>query len=79
MAKKFPDLSGDGKTTFKDMLIGRGVIKKKPKKKKEGKMPRKKAIVKKKGFNLWERVYKGALKFFSKEYPNKPKRKRAKK
>ena len=47
--------------------------------KKEGKMPRKKAIVKKKGFNLWERVYKGALKFFSKEYPNKPKRKRAKK
>ena len=33
--KKFPDLSGDGKTTFKDILIGRGVIKgkKKPKKK----------------------------------------------
>ena len=29
MAKKFPDLSGDGKTTFKDVLIGRGVIKKK--------------------------------------------------
>jgi Ulp1 family protease len=25
----FPDLSGDGKTTFKDVLIGRGVIKKK--------------------------------------------------
>ena len=25
----FPDLSGDGKTTFKDILIGRGVIKKK--------------------------------------------------
>jgi len=24
----FPDLSGDGKTTFKDILIGRGVIKK---------------------------------------------------
>jgi hypothetical protein len=24
----FPDLSGDGKTTFKDVLIGRGVIKK---------------------------------------------------
>ena len=29
----FPDLSGDGKTTFKDILIGRGVIKKKTKKK----------------------------------------------
>ena len=29
--KKFPDLSGDGKTTFKDILIGRGVIPK-PKK-----------------------------------------------
>ena len=25
--KSFPDLSGDGKTTFKDILIGRGVIK----------------------------------------------------
>ena len=32
---KFPDLSGDGKTTFKDILIGRGVIKKKKKKKKK--------------------------------------------
>jgi len=31
--KGFPDLSGDGKTTFKDILIGRGVIKKKTKKK----------------------------------------------
>ena len=30
--KKFPDLSGDGKTTFKDILIGRGVIKKGKKK-----------------------------------------------
>ena len=28
----FPDLSGDGKTTFKDILIGRGVIKKSKKK-----------------------------------------------
>ena len=28
----FPDLSGDGKTTFKDILIGRGVIKKNKKK-----------------------------------------------
>ena len=26
--KSFPDLSGDGKTTMKDILIGRGVIKK---------------------------------------------------
>jgi hypothetical protein len=33
--KKFPDLNKDGKTTFADVLIGRGVIngKKKPKKK----------------------------------------------
>jgi hypothetical protein len=30
----FPDLSGDGKTTFKDILIGRGVIKKGNKNKK---------------------------------------------
>ena len=27
--KKFPDLDGDGKVTKKDILIGRGVIKKK--------------------------------------------------
>ena len=34
--KKFPDLTGDGKVTFADILKGRGVIngKKKPKKKK---------------------------------------------
>jgi hypothetical protein len=30
--KAFPDLSGDGKTTFKDVLMARGVIKKKGKK-----------------------------------------------
>ena len=30
--KSFPDLSGDGKTTMKDILIGRGVIKKGDKK-----------------------------------------------
>lgn len=30
-AKKFPDLSGDGKVTKKDILIAKGVI---PKKKK---------------------------------------------
>ena len=28
MTKKFPDLSGDGKVTKKDILMGRGVIKK---------------------------------------------------
>jgi len=33
--KKFPDLSGDGKVTMKDVLMGRGVIKK-PKKKAMG-------------------------------------------
>ena len=33
--KKFPDLSGDGKVTMKDILMGRGVIKK-PKKKAAG-------------------------------------------
>ena len=33
--KSFPDLSGDGKTTFKDILIGRGIIKKKKKTKKK--------------------------------------------
>ena len=27
MAKKFPDLSGDGKVTQKDILMGKGVIK----------------------------------------------------
>tara|TARA_R100000005_G_scaffold96428_2_gene83245 strand:+ start:4876 stop:5004 length:129 start_codon:yes stop_codon:yes gene_type:complete len=31
--KKFPDLSGDGKITKKDILMARGVIKKKTKKK----------------------------------------------
>ena len=30
---KFPDLSGDGKVTKKDILMGRGVIKKKKTKK----------------------------------------------
>ena len=32
--KKFPDFSGDGKVTMKDVLMGRGVIKKKKPKKK---------------------------------------------
>ena len=27
--KKFPDISGDGKVTMKDVLMARGVIKKK--------------------------------------------------
>jgi len=43
----FPDLSGDGKTTFKDILIGRGVIKKGKKKTmmaKKSKTPMDKAI-----------------------------------
>ena len=34
--KKFPDLSGDGKITKKDILMGRGVLKKKNGKKKFG-------------------------------------------
>ena len=39
--KAFPDLTGDGKVTFKDILKGRGVIKKKGGMIKEGmhKMP----------------------------------------
>ena len=32
MAKKFPDLNKDGKITTADILMGRGVIKKKKKK-----------------------------------------------
>ena len=35
--KKFPDMSGDGKVTKKDILIARGVIKKGKKKKKKKK------------------------------------------
>ena len=31
--KKFPDMSGDGKVTKKDILMARGVIEKKTKKK----------------------------------------------
>ena len=41
--KKFPDLSGDGKTTFKDVLISRGVIEKK-----KGGTLKKKKVAKKK-------------------------------
>ena len=33
--KKFPDMSGDGKITKKDILMARGVIKKKTKKTKK--------------------------------------------
>ena len=33
--KKFPDLTGDGKVTFADILKGRGVIKGKKKKTKK--------------------------------------------
>ena len=47
--KKFPDLDGDGKTSFKDILIGRGVIKKKTAKKKVAKKKvAKKKVAKKK-------------------------------
>ena len=44
----FPDLTGDGKVTFKDVLKGRGVIKKKGGMIKEGmhKMPNKKIMKK---------------------------------
>ena len=49
----FPDLSGDGKTTMKDILIGRGVIKKeggskmqKKKEMKRGGMAKKKRVKK---------------------------------
>ena len=44
---KFPDYSGDGKITMKDILMGRGVIKKKNKKKmmaKKFKSPMEKSI-----------------------------------
>ena len=33
----FPDLSGDGKVTMKDILMGRGIIKKTKKKTKKSK------------------------------------------
>ena len=44
--KAFPDLTGDGKVTFKDILKGRGFIKKKGGMIKEGmhKMPNKKMM-----------------------------------
>ena len=50
--KKFPDMSGDGKVTKKDILIARGVIKKKNGKKngtKKKGMKRKKRRARKKG------------------------------
>jgi uncharacterized membrane protein YkgB len=43
----FPDLSGDGKVTMKDILMGRGVIKKGKKKKKKKKMKRAKSPIEK--------------------------------
>ena len=42
----FPDLSGDGKVTMKDVLMGRGVIKK-GKKKKKKKMKKAKSPIEK--------------------------------
>ena len=45
----FPDLTGDGKVTFKDMLKGRGVIKKKGGMIKKADMMTKDMPMKKKG------------------------------
>ena len=61
----FPDLSGDGKTTMKDILIGRGVIKKeggskmqKKKEMKRGGMAKKKRVKKGMGGAMKQRVMK---------------------
>ena len=51
-AKKFPDLSGDGKVTMKDVLMGRGVIEKKAEKKADGGSIFKKARDRKPGGRL---------------------------
>ena len=58
-AKKFPDLSGDGKVTQKDILMGRGVVKKKA-----GGMMKKKGyasggMMKKKGYSKGGSVRRG--------------------
>ena len=42
----FPDLSGDGKVTMKDILMGRGVVKKPKKKAKGGSMDNRSAFLK---------------------------------
>ena len=47
--KAFPDLTGDGKVTFKDVLKGRGVIKKKGGMAKKADMVTEKMSSKKKG------------------------------
>ena len=61
--KSFPDLSGDGKTTMKDILIGRGVIKRS---KGGSTMPgMKKRVMAKRGKSIKKRVKKnmgGAMK-----------------
>ena len=61
----FPDLSGDGKTTMKDVLIGRGVLKKeggskmqKKKEMKRGGMAKKKRVKKGMGGAMKKRVMK---------------------
>ena len=46
-AKKFPDLSGDGKVTKKDVLMGRGIIPRKVKDLKPGTVDTAKKIIKK--------------------------------
>ena len=67
--KSFPDLSGDGKTTMKDILIGRGVIKrskggstmpgmKKRVMKRGGGMAKKKRVKKAMGGAMKKRVMK---------------------
>ena len=61
----FPDLSGDGKTTMKDVLIGRGVLKKeggskmqKKKEMKRGGMAKKKRVKKGMGGAMKKSVMK---------------------
>ena len=55
MTKKFPDLSGDGKVTQKDILMGKGVIPR-TKKAKGGKTMPMHAMKKKKKKNMKKRV-----------------------
>ena len=50
----FPDLSGDGKTTMKDVLIGRGVIKK-------GENMKKKKRVVKRGGGMAKKMRGGGM------------------
>ena len=60
--KKFPDLSGDGKVTKKDILMGRGVIKKKKMKEKAWKRFKKPfmQVKEKRGGKMRKKGAKGA-------------------